>query len=1030
VNQLRLLYRALKWRSGAAVALLVVATVAVLAAAAGPLYLDSANDSVLHSALRSDSVPANGIAVIPEVDQTSRASSVQRAQLVLDAAAHYDLSRWYRPGKMTLDSGTVLTAASGITYSSDLISDPGQCGALHFIDGVCPRSVDQVAITLRTARSLAVKVGSSVPVTQLGDSENGTLMVHVVGIVRAGSPTYPFWFGDDYFGFGPATDCAIGAPCLPRLDAFFTPRATVAASPSVQAIDEFWLRVDTVHTTTTTALTAALSAFGAYTNHQLSSPISTDLPSEIRGAGRESGLMQSIVIVVDLQLVLLALFVLFGLVTRTAEAREHEVALAKLRGFRLRSVLVVGLLEPLVMLTLALPLGVLLAFVLMRIAQPLLLPGGLVSPQPLVLWAALVAYAGGIVATLVGARRILTRRLSEELSAVESKPSYVTRAAIDAAALALALAGIVELLTAGVLSGRHPNPLAAFAPGLVAVAVAVVGVRGLPLLCAVVLRRTSNNRWLATGLAVRQVVRRPASLRQITVLAVATGLACFAVTGWAAAGVNRVTRADFVLGAAKVLTVQVPAGVNLANAVDRADPSGHYAMAAMLSKIPSQNLLALQVSRLRQVAYWPSNISSTHLSELVRWLTPHLSQPLFFTGRAIRVTVTETGNPAPPPDLVFNLVDSGGNAGVADLGYIREGTHTYTAQLPPTCSGGCHVLQLQPLWNPGQSGPQQVHYTLSLSDLEIDGPAGRGWRSAGAHLGAPGYWSSDGSFAVAKDTSAQPSLTLTVLAKNSQPITPYVVPAALPPVLNGVVTSANSVTDSAATTVEDFDGTSLYLNVPYRVQALPQLGAEGFLMDLTTATRAESAAPSQTVSQVWLGAHAPPRVERMLKTQGIRVVSVQVPGTEITRMNHGGLALAYLFFLFAAGAAAVLAIGAAVFSVFMTSRRRAFELAVLRAIGLSNRTLLRSLLGEQLLVLGPGVVLGTLAGLLGAVMALPSVPEFSSVAGGPPVALVLSPVPIAAMIVVLVVLLAAAAGLASAVTLRLAGWDRLRTEIT
>jgi uncharacterized protein (DUF2384 family) len=63
-------------------------------------------------------------------------------------------------------------------------------------------------------------------------------------------------------------------------------------------------------------------------------------------------------------------------------------------------------------------------------------------------------------------------------------------------------------------------------------------------------------------------------------------------------------------------------------------------------------------------------------------------------------------------------------------------------------------------------------------------------------------------------------------------------------------------------------------------------------------------------------------------------------------------------------------------------------------------------------------------------MALPSVPEFSSVAGGPPVALVLSPLPIAAMIVVLLVLLAAAAGLASAVTLSLAGWERLRMEIT
>jgi hypothetical protein len=46
------------------------------------------------------------------------------------------------------------------------------------------------------------------------------------------------------------------------------------------------------------------------------------------------------------------------------------------------------------------------------------------------------------------------------------------------------------------------------------------------------------------------------------------------------------------------------------------------------------------------------------------------------------------------------------------------------------------------------------------------------------------------------------------------------------------------------------------------------------------------------------------------------------------------------------------------------------------------------------------------------------------------VALVFSPLPIIGMIVVLLILLAAAAGLASAATLRLAGWDRLRMEIT
>jgi len=1030
LNQLRLLARALRWRAGAAAALLVVATVAVVAAAAGPLYLDTANDSVLHSVLLSNSVASNGITVIPQYSPTTPGSFVERAQLALGAARRYGIYRWYQPGKTVLDAGVAVTARSGIAYASDLISDPGQCGALHFLAGRCPTATDQVAMTTRSLAALGAQLGSVVRVAPVHGG--ASVPVRVVGVVALGNPKAPFWFGGEtgYFDFGPAIGCSITQSCLPHLDAFFTPAATTVGFPSVQAIDEFPLKVGTVHTTDAATFNAAVGSFARYTNQVLAAPVSTDLGREVGQASQESNLMQAIVVVVDLQLVLLALFVLFGLVARTAEAREKEVALAKLRGFRTWSVLVVGLLEPVAMLCISLPLGLLLAFVAMRAAQPWLLPGALVTIQPLVLWAAVAAFAGGLIATLFGARRILTRRLSEELRAVEPKSSSAARAALDAAALALALAGIVELLLAGVLNGSQPNPLAAFAPGLVAVAVAVLGVRLLPLLAAVVVRWTKDTRRLATGLAVRQVVRRPTSLRQITVLAVATALACFAVAGWAAAGVNRTTRADFVLGAARVLTVVVPSGVNLESAVDRADPSGRYAMAAMLSKIPSQNLLAVQVSRLQRVAYWPPDISSTRLATIVRWLTPHLEAPLIFTGTTVRATITETGSPDPAPDLVFNLVDSGGDPGVADFGFLKPGTHVYTAPLPGTCTGGCHVLQLDPLWNPSSGGPQQAEYSLTLSQLQV--LRGSAWDPVAGQLDKPGYWKGQGG-GIKVATGSQgggPALVLAVDDQASDSFSPAAAPGAMPATLHGVMTRANGVSDPAAASIENFDGNSLTLDVPYQVVALPQLGYEGFLIDLKTALRAETAPPSQTVSEVWLAPHAPSSVERSLRAQGLRVTQVETPAAAIRSMNHGGLALAYLFFLFAAGAAAVLAIGAAVFSVFMTSRRRAFELAVLRAIGVPHRTLLRSLLGEQLLVLGPGVGLGVGAGLLGALMALPSVPEFTSTSGGPPVQLVFVVLPIVIMMASLVVLLALAAGLASAATLRLASWDRLRTEIT
>jgi hypothetical protein len=230
-------------------------------------------------------------------------------------------------------------------------------------------------------------------------------------------------------------------------------------------------------------------------------------------------------------------------------------------------------------------------------------------------------------------------------------------------------------------------------------------------------------------------------------------------------------------------------------------------------------------------------------------------------------------------------------------------------------------------------------------------------------------------------------------------------------------------------TLEDFDGTTLAVDAPITTAALPNLGEYGFLLNLPTALRAETSPESGSTNEVWLAAHTPQRVIRALEAQGLRIYASQVPATLLARLNGGGLALAFQFFLFAAGAAALLAIGAAVFSIFITSRRRAFELAVLRVGGIPRRTLARSLLGEQLLVLGPGVILGAGAGILGAVIALPSVPEFTSVAGGPPPQFPLPALPLLALLLSLVVLLAVAATLASVGTIGMAGYDRLRTEI-
>jgi predicted lysophospholipase L1 biosynthesis ABC-type transport system permease subunit len=61
----------------------------------------------------------------------------------------------------------------------------------------------------------------------------------------------------------------------------------------------------------------------------------------------------------------------------------------------------------------------------------------------------------------------------------------------------------------------------------------------------------------------------------------------------------------------------------------------------------------------------------------------------------------------------------------------------------------------------------------------------------------------------------------------------------------------------------------------------------------------------------------------------------------------------------------------------ITARRRAFELAALRTVGVRRATLLRASVVEQFLLLFVGAALGTAAALVAFVVGASAVPQFS-----------------------------------------------------
>jgi putative ABC transport system permease protein len=113
---------------------------------------------------------------------------------------------------------------------------------------------------------------------------------------------------------------------------------------------------------------------------------------------------------VTAQLLLLSWYVLYLVVATTTAARSDEVALAKLRGRRVRSVVGLTLTEPLLLALLAVPTGVLLAWpVTDRAAHAVLRPGTPLFPDRTVAVAAAAALAGAVLAALLAARRTLVQ---------------------------------------------------------------------------------------------------------------------------------------------------------------------------------------------------------------------------------------------------------------------------------------------------------------------------------------------------------------------------------------------------------------------------------------------------------------------------------------------------------------------------------------------------------------------------------------------------------------------------------------------
>jgi putative ABC transport system permease protein len=1013
----------MRWRLGGSLLTVVAATIAVATAVLGPLYLHTAGDSVLRRTVAAAPVQDSGLTLPIYSTQSGAETRVMQA-------AHEALTLGHRHGFYGTPIVSIIddSGADGphhSPYAFDLFARTGVCHVLHFDAGSCDLGAGDAVVSARSAHRLGVTVGGVV---------HASVPLRITGVYAIPDLSDPFWWGDgasDFpFGFAPPNSA-------PLLDSLFVSPATALSGVSVLSsqagtstddhavsvqvplrTDHVDLADETALKRTTTRVQTAVRALGI--------PPTTQLPSVLRGVDHQRREMATIVTVAAVQLVLLAVWVLGSLLVRSAEARQAEARAARLRGFTPVSMLWVTAAEPGLLCLVGVVLGVAIAWLTVVLARASLLARSSTISFDGATAAALALTVVAILGALgIGSVRLMRSTQLSPDTARTGTGSVASRV-VDAVLVVLALASLAALSTTGALSG-HTDPLAAAAPGLIALGTAVVAVQLILLVCRAGVSVTADSSRVAMFLALRQTARRPGVLRQARVLVIALCLACFATAAWSVARGNRASAADFQVGARSVITVAPRSPTALAQAVDHVDPRGRYAMAAVSVQTPSSSLLAVDAARLPAAASWPHGISAQRLSQIARAIDPPTAPAVAVPQAPLRVTATVGATGAARArlanvDLDLWVANATAGTNIIALGALRAGQRTYATSdtvtgLGDACPGGCRLAGVG-ITPPSSSHPP-TSGAVSVTITHLTTGPGVG-QALPADLVAGDWHSSTSGVRVRVNGGA---LTLTVPASAidadqsaSSSITPPMAapddhPTVLPAVATRELEAINASAATGSVPTEGLDGTSLDVHPTATVSALPRLGTNATMVDLSLLSRLQVNASSPYLTdEVWLGPHAPADVLPRLRAAGLDPVTVQRASTVLAQMQRTGPALADDFLLVAAIAALLVAAASTLGALGATTRERATELASLQVAGVPRAALARSLAMESGILLVTALC-GTGAGILAAVLAIPSLPE-RAVASLAPLRF---PVPVGPIAIVAAAVLVAVALAATAV---------------
>lgn len=836
---------------------------------------------------------------------------------------------------------------------AQLLAREDACSHLE-IEGRCPTGPDEVLMLVGDLDFTGLEIGDE---ADLGPAGTKT----VVGAYRLPESESDFWFEPQRLASVPRTFDDVTFEVTPYEPAplIVTPEAFDELPPSQWEVlvDR---RLDVPPDTSTEDLREAMAAAARLEGP--SEPVAggtlvgdsiNDLPAIAAETRQEQQIARTSIAPAVFALVLVALALLLRLLMSAAELRLPELALASLRGLPRRRMWGLGLSEPVAVLALSVPVGVVigvtLSLVLVRWwlvpGLPLPLPGESVVAALLVLVAAF-----GVSVLAVGL--VLRSSLSEQLTGVR-RPHATGR--VSLIIQLVLVAGALSVLSAKLSVSRpgRPDVTDLLLPVLLAVVAGLAATHVTARLAGWWTRARPRTRSLPAFVAARAISRRMEGTLVILPVTAAIAVCVFG------AGVHE----SAAQWRASVAATTAPAGevwsspLTLDETVElthELDPDGRSLMAATTISTLGPTYVVVDAPRLEQVGVWPDQWTpGAGVAQVADELSLDATVPTF-TGRRVSLTVDNRAQVEGELNAGLQVVRLGERAHSVFLGPFPKGRSTRSVEVP-FCRRGCRLDAIT-LGGPATSRTG-LNGVIRVTGIGVDGQRLEGGIEGAGWDVAPDASDADMIRSVQTRGGA---ISVDVGTGESDGVVQLAAGALRGglPVVRGVDAPASAPKGSfGETSATEFETRAALVG-----QSVPFLGPSGSMIDYGTLTTDRVIYRQKAPVYVLARTDTPDAVTQALRDRGL---SVSTTLADVQRtLDQGAYALALRLYAVVALLVLLMALAGLFVStaVQMPARRR--DAASLRVVGVPRRSVMSAVVRELAVVLGGTAIAGLAAGTL------------------------------------------------------------------